>query len=514
MESYVSNNKRLVKNTILLYFRMILTMAISLYTSRIILETLGVSDYGVYSVTGGLIMLLTYVNTILSGGTSRFLTIALGRNDLPRLKLTFSTTVTLSIISSVIIFILGETIGLWFVNTQLNIDLGRMEAALWVYQCALFSAMLTVTQAPFSASLISHERMDVYAYMSIFDVTMKLLIVYILLIFDFDKLKLYAILMLCVNFLNVLIYRWYCIKKFEECSLRLAFDKKLLKSMFTYSSWNMLGTLSTLLIDQGINILINMFYGTVVNAARGVAMQVNNIIRQMYGNFQMPCRPQVMKYYAAGEIKEMQALICNNSKYCSYLLLCVIIPLSINVKGLLEIWLVEVPEYTVEFVRFIFAVSFINAMTDPIAMGIQATGKVKRLNIAISIVNATAIIAAYLLFCSGASPVSGYVPLLVSCMVNVVVHLYLLSRLINFDVRIFLFKVIIPVIKFSIICIIIPLILYMVIPLTTIGCLLGCILSGISVGGIIFIFGIPVHIKRMLINKLLKLNLKNKNGKE
>ena len=216
MESYVSNNKRLVKNTILLYFRMILTMAISLYTSRIILETLGVSDYGVYSVTGGLIMLLTYVNTILSGGTSRFLTIALGRNDLPRLKLTFSTTVTLSIISSVIIFILGETIGLWFVNTQLNIDSGRMEAALWVYQCALFSAMLTVTQAPFSASLISHERMDVYAYMSIFDVTMKLLIVYILLIFDFDKLKLYAILMLCVNFLNVLIYRWYCIKKFEK----------------------------------------------------------------------------------------------------------------------------------------------------------------------------------------------------------------------------------------------------------------------------------------------------------
>lgn len=505
MGNYENNNKRLAKNTIYLYLRMILTMGIGLYTSRVVLQVLGVSDYGVYNVTGGFITFLTYVNTILSGGTSRFLTIALGQKDLAKLKLTFSTTVTLSIVSSLIVFLLGETIGLWFVNTQLNIDPQRMEAANWVYQCALWSAILTITQTPFSASLISHERMNVYAYMSIFDVVMKLLIVYVLLIFDFDKLKLYAILMLLITFLNVLIYRWYCIKNFQECSMKLGFDKHLFNNMFAYSSWNMVGSLSTLLIDQGINILINVFYGTAVNAARGVAMQVNNIIRQMYSSFQMPCRPQVMKYYAAKEIKEMQLLICNNSKYCSYLLLCVIIPLFINIKELLNIWLVEVPEYTVGFVRFIFAVSFINAMTDPIAMGIQATGKVKILNIALGIVNAIVIILAYWLFSIGASPISCYIPMLVSCVVNMIIHLRLLKREIDFDIQAFLYKTILPVTKFTIIGFVISLILYMIIPQTIVGCLFCCFLSCLSVAGIIFLFGIPIHIKQMIIGKILKI---------
>ena len=187
MSNYSNNNKRLAKNTVYLYLRMILTMAIGLYTSRVILKTLGVSDYGVYNVTGGLITMLTYVNTILAGGTSRFLTIALGKNNPKELKKTFSTTITLAMASALLVLLLGETFGLWFVNTQLNIDPMRMEAANWVYQCALLSAALTITQSPFSASIISHERMDVYAYMSIFDVTMKLLIVYALVMFDFDK---------------------------------------------------------------------------------------------------------------------------------------------------------------------------------------------------------------------------------------------------------------------------------------------------------------------------------------
>ena len=353
MSNYSNNNKRLAKNTVYLYLRMILTMAIGLYTSRVVLKTLGVSDYGVYNVTGGLITMLTYVNTILAGGTSRFLTIALGKNNPKELKKTFSTTITLAMASALLVLLLGETFGLWFVNTQLNIDPMRMEAANWVYQCALLSAALTITQSPFSASIISHERMDVYAYMSIFDVTMKLLIVYALVMFDFDKLKLYALLMLGVNFLNILIYRTYCIRKFKECTMHFSFDVQLFKSMFSYSSWNMIGMFSVFLIDQGLNM----------------------VVRQLYSSFQTPCRPQIMKYYAAGEIKEMQGLMCNNSKYCSFLLLCVIIPLSVNIKGLLGIWLVEVPEYTVGFVRFIFAVSLINAMIEPLLMGIHAVGR-------------------------------------------------------------------------------------------------------------------------------------------
>lgn len=511
MSSYTNNNKRLAKNTIYLYLRMILTMAIGLYTSRVVLQTLGVSDYGVYNVTGGLITLLTYVNTMLSGGTSRFLTIALGKNNLEKLKITFSTTVTLSVVSAMIVLILGETIGLWFINNQLNIDPNRIYAANWVYQCSLFSALFTITQTPFSASLISHERMNVYAYMSIFDVIMKLLIVYLLLFFDNDKLILYAILMLSVNFLNILIYRWYCIKNFRECSMKFGFDKNLFRNMFSYSSWNMIGMLSVVLIDQGINMMINIFYGTVVNAARGIATQVNGIIRQLYSSFQTPCRPQVMKYYASGEIDKMQLLICNNSKYCSYLLLCVIIPLSVNIKELLDIWLVEVPEYTVGFVRYIFAASFINAMIDPLLMGIHAVGHVKKVNIITAIVNSIVFISSYFLFKCGFPPVSCYIPLVISCIINIGIYMYLLRTEINFNMRMFLTNSIIPVAKFSIICFIIPVILFTVLPKTVVGCLLSCILGGCSVVIILFVFGLPKYIRYIIINKIVKV-LKTANG--
>lgn len=505
MNDYLNNNKRLAKNTIYLYLRMILTMAIGLYTSRVVLKALGVSDYGVYNVTGGLITMLTYVNTILSGGTSRFLTIALGKNDLQELKITFSTTVTLSVISASIVLILGETIGLWFINTQLNIAPERIEAANWVYQCSLLSALLTITQTPFSASLISHERMNVYAYMSIFDVIMKLLIVYILLFFSYDKLKLYALLMLIVNIFDILIYRWYCIKNFRECSMKFGFDKKLFKRMFSYSSWNMIGMLSVILIDQGINMMINIFYGTIVNAARGIATQVNNIIRQLYSSFQTPCRPQVMKYYASGEISQMQDLICNSSKYCSYLLLCVIIPLSVNIKELLEIWLIEVPECTVEFVRYIFTVSFINAMIDPLLMGIHATGKVKKVNLFTAVVNSIVFISSYFLFCAGASPISCYIPLVISCIINTFLYMYLLKMEIPFDMQMFLKRSILPVMTFAIICFIVPIILYIVIPKTIIGCLLGSLLSGCSVVLILFLFGLPIQLKNMIIEKFTHL---------
>lgn len=504
MSDYSSNNKRLAKNTIYLYLRMVLTMAIGLYTSRVVLKTLGVSDYGVYNVTGGLITMLTYVNTILSGGTSRFLTIALGKNNLEKLKTTFSTTVTLSIVSALIVLVLGETLGLWFINAKLNIDPQRMDAANWVYQCALLSSMFTITQTPYSASLISHERMNVYAYMSIFDVIMKLLIVYLLMVFDYDKLILYAILMLVVNILDVLIYRWYCIRHFEECSMNLGFDRTLFINMFSYSSWNMVGTLSVVLIDQGINMMINIFYGTVVNAARGIATQVNGVVRQLYSSFQTPCRPQVMKYYASGNLYEMQALICNNSRYCSYLLLCVIIPLSVNIKKLLEIWLVEVPEYTVGFVRCIFVVSFINAMIDPLLMGIHAVGKVKKVNIITALINLSVFASSYLLFRSGASPISCYIPLIISCFINIILYLTLINKEIKFDYKVFISKSVLPVFRFSLLCTACSILVYTIMPETIVGCLFSCILSGLLIAIVIFLFGLPKNLKKMIILKMYK----------
>lgn len=332
MPTTIDNNKRIAKNTIYLYLRMLLTMSVGIYTSRIVLKTLGVSDFGVYNVMGGVIGMLGYVNTLLAGGTSRFLTIGLGEGNPAKLKLTFSTTFVLTMLTAGLVIVLGETIGLWFVNNYLNIAENRMEAANWVYQCALISSALTITQSPFTASVISHEKMSIYAYMSILDALMKLGIVYMLLAFDFDKLKLYAFLMLVVNFIDIVIYRTYCIRKFAECAFSLKFDTDTFKKMFNFSGWNMLGSLSAVLMNQGVSIILNIFFGTVINAAKGVSNQVNNIVQQLYSNFQLAARPQIMKYYAQRQYDEMFKLMTNASKYCAFLLLCIIVPLLINIS--------------------------------------------------------------------------------------------------------------------------------------------------------------------------------------
>lgn len=513
MSLQAENNKRLAKNTIILYGRMLLTMAVSIYTSRIVLSTLGISDYGIYNIVGGIITMLTYFNHIFAGGTSRFLTIALGKNDIGLLKITFSTTIVLTSISAVFIVFLGETIGLWFVNTHLNIDPLRMSATNWVYQCALLSTALTITQAPFSASIISHEKMSVYAYMSIFDVTMKLLIVYVLMAFDFDKLKLYAFLMLSVNMANILIYRSYCYKKFEECRLSFKFDKNLFKKMMSYSGWNLIGILSVFMVNSGMNVILNIFFGTIVNAARGVAEQVNGIVRQLYSNFQTATRPQIMKYYAAGQIEDMHDLICNSSKYCSFLLLCAIIPLTINIKGLLSIWLVEVPEYSVVFIRLIMVYSFFNSMIEPLQMAIHSVGKVKRLNLILSITNFTIFGLTIITYYLGGAPYFCYIYLIVGVFINLINFLNILNKLIAFPAWNFVKKTIIPILYTGISSIVFPYLIYIFIPDTLIGCLTSCILGILLVVFTTYFIGLPRNIKEK-INIIVKRKIINRNQNE
>ena len=502
------NNKRIAKNTVYLYFRMMVTVLVSLYTSRVILKTLGVSDFGVYNVMGGIIGMLGYVNSLLSGGTSRFLTIGLGKNDMVRLKMIFSTSFTLCVASALLILLLGETIGLWFVNTQLNIDPARMDAANWVYQCALFSSALTVIQTVFTASIISHEKMSIYAYMSILDVVFKLGIVFMLLWFDFDKLKLYALLMFVVNSIVFFVYYLYCKLNFEEIKTKFSLNKELFKEMFSYSSWNMIGGFSGVLNNYGINILLNIFFGTIVNASRGVALQVNNLVQQFYSNFQMASQPQIMKYYAQGKIADMSHLIVNNSKYCSLILLCPIIPIFIYVDKLLYIWLGQVPEYSSSFVRITLIYTFLCSIDAPVGMGIHAVGKMKLPNCTTAIVNFMNFPIVYFVIKLGANPIVSYCFTLTALPINICIDLFILRKYTGFSVATFVRKALIPIGYIALIGILVPLTISYLLPDTVVMTILKCIISALYVAVVIFFIGLSKGMKNKI---LVKMKLKHEN---
>lgn len=495
-----NNNKRIAKNTLFLYFRMILTMIVGLFTSRVVLQTLGVSDYGVYNVMGGIIGMLGYVNTLLAGGTSRFLTIGLGENNLPKLKLTFSTTVGLTMFTAFLVLVLGETVGLWFMNNHLNIAPERMGAAQWVYQCALVSSALTITQSPYTASIISHEKMKIYAYMSIFDVVMKLLIVYMLLVFDYDKLIVYSILMFAVNFLNIIIYRTYCVRSFEECKFSLKFDKQIFKKMFSFSGWNMLGSLSALLMDQGVSIIINIFFGTVINAAKGVANQVSNIIRQLYSNFQLAARPQIMKYYAQGEFTEMFKLMTKTSKYCSYLLICIIVPVIVNIDGLLNIWLVEVPAYCVAFIRLTLLYTLFRAVDEPLTAGIHAVGKMKLPNMTTAVINMMVFPVTWLVCKLGGSPITANIIFVIDAPIILSIDLWILRKYIQFPVLDFVKGSVIPVLGYFVISLSMPIVLVSFLPHTALYCIFSSLISLFFTVGVIYSMALPKPLKIKIQN--------------
>ena len=504
-----ATNKRIAQNTLTLYVRMLITMVVGLYTSRVVLQTLGVSDYGVFNVVGGIIGMLGYINNLFASGVSRFLTIGLGENNQEKLKLTFSTSVFLTILTALLVLIAGETIGVWFVNNHLNINPDRIVAVNWVYQCALASSVLTVAQAPFTASIISHEKMNVYAYMSIFDAAMKLLIVYLLLIIRNDKLITYSILLFIINTLDIVIYRAYCIKYFEECKPSIKFDKTVLKGMLSFSGYNMLGSLSAVCMNYGINIVINIFFGTIVNAARGVATQVGNIIQQLYSNFQLAGRPQVMKYYAQGDFDNMFRLMYNNGKYCAFLLLCPIIPICFFIDGLLELWLTEVPEYTADFLKLSILYIFFRSLDEPLTVAIHAVGKMKLPNLTSATLNMIILPFAYVIYMLGGSPLWGAALLAMFVPLCTMINFGILYKYINFPWKTYIKNVFSPVVRIAVLASILPTILYFINPNTIWTSLLFPVISGINVCIIVFCFGLSKTMQKKILKSIKQKFLKN-----
>ncbi|RJT26003.1 lipopolysaccharide biosynthesis protein [Buttiauxella izardii] len=361
----------------MLYFRMLLTMAVSLYTSRVILQTLGVDDFGIYNVVAGFVTMLGFLHGAMSSATQRFLAFELGKSEDKDVRSIFSMSMNIHVSIALFVLLIGETVGLWFVQTHLTIPADRVYAAEWVFHLALFSFMITIVSVPYNALIIAHERMSVFAWVSIIDVMLKLLIVFILGSMKIDKLILYGSLSLVVSFIICAIYATYCTKIFSESKFRIYWDQKLFRIMLSYTGWNLWGNIAAVISGQGINILLNIFFGPSVNAARAIAMLVSSALNNFVQSLQVAINPQIIKSYASQDMAYMHKLVCYGAKYNFFLLFFLSMPVIINTDVILNSWLGSTPEYTSIFVRLIIANILVDCISAPLMTSVQATGKIK-----------------------------------------------------------------------------------------------------------------------------------------
>ena len=446
------NNRRIAKNTLMLYLRMFLTMVVGVYTSRVVLQTLGVEDYGIYGVVGGIVSMMGFLNASMSGATSRFLTFELGRGNKERLKKTFSSALIVHIIIAAIVFVVAETIGLWFLCNKLVIPEGRMAAAHWVYQLSILSSMLTITQVPYNSSIIAHEKMDVYAYVEILNVSLKLLIVYLLLIGNFDKLILYSILTFAVSVIIMMVYRIYCLRKFEECRFHWIWDKEYLKPLLSFSGWDLFGNMAVTTRQQGTNFLINMFFGVVYNAASGVASTVNGMLGMFSHNVLTAFRPQIIKLYSTGNFQESVNILYNAGKFATLLMVLIVIPFSFEMEYIMKLWLGNPPDYAVLFCRIMMIASCINMCECTLNIGINATAQMRQMSIFTGVCYLGVLPIIYVFYRFGLSVEIAYYMSYVVCTINLLIRIYILKQKIStFSLRYFAFKVIVPVVIIAII---------------------------------------------------------------
>ena len=376
MDSHAENTRRIAKNTLMLYIRMLFGMAVSLYTSRVVLQVLGVEDYGIYNVVGGVVAMFSLLSTALSTSISRFVTFEIGKGDEYNLKKVFTSSVAVMFALSIGIFIVAEIVGVWFLNTKMNIPAERMTAANWVLQCSLLSFIIGLISVPYNACIIAHERMSAFAYISILEVVLKLAVVYMLLVSPYDKLATYAVLLVVVALIVRLTYGQYCKRHFEESRYRFVHDKSLIKEMTGFAGWSFFGNGAYMLNTQGVDMLINIFFGVTFNAARGVATQVQNAVMQFVNNFTVAVNPQITKSYASGEREYMYKLVCRGAKYSYFLLLVFLVPIVCEADYILWLWLKVVPEHAPTFLRLALFSSLVMGMGNTLYTSIFSTGKI------------------------------------------------------------------------------------------------------------------------------------------
>ena len=460
MSENVTNNKRIAKNTLLLYARMFFIMCIQLYTSRVVLQALGVEDYGIYNVVGGIVTMFTFLNTALNSSTQRYITYYLGKGNDIELREVFSNCIFIHAIVALIIVLLSETIGLWFLYNKMVIPEERIMAAFWVFQMSIITTVVLIFSSPYNATIIAYEKMSAFAYISIFDVILRLLTAIILIYSKWDNLILYALLSVIAQLIIRYIYVRYCNRHFKITKIVYKFNKSLFKSMISFIGWNVWGGLSHVLYGQGLNILLNMFFGPVVNAARGIAVQVQTVVQQFAYNLQTAINPQITKNYAVGDLKKMHDLVFRCTRYTFFLLLIISLPIFLETNLLLTLWLKTVPERTVTFLRIILCIVMVDSVAAPLMTSSAATGDVKLYQTVIGGTMLLIVPVSYIFLKLGYDSATVFIVHLVFCLITFVLRLIIIRPMIKLSLREYILMTIIPSLKTGLLAITIPSILY------------------------------------------------------
>ena len=496
------NNQRIAKNTLALYIRMLLLMAVSLYTTRIILTTLGVDDYGIYNLIGGFITLFSFVSNALVAAMQRFFNVALGHNDHDEYRRIYSMGINIFAIFSLFLLLVGETVGLWFVKTQLNIPSGRETAAMWVYQISILTLLINLFRTPDNASIIAHEKMGFYAYVSIMEALLKLGIVFVLRRVDYDKLILYVLLYMASALLINVVYKIYCRKNITECRYAFLWDKKLFKSLVSFSGWSMLSGGARVSKTQCDSYFLNHYYSVAVNAAFGVAAMVYNTINTFLTSFQTAFNPQLVQTYAAKEYEAHYKLINRAAKLSYYLLFLIVVPVVFNMDDLLGLWLEEVPKYTKELSLFVMTAYLLDALGSPLAVSISANGNIKGIQITAAVLSFIGIIVGFLFLRSGFAP---YIVTINTVWIHFgfwCSYMYFARKLCGVSIGLYLKEVVLPIILVSLLAVIIPTLLSFV-TVSKWMVFLICFADVLWDGLVVFFIGLDKDERRYIIDLIL-----------
>lgn len=506
-----NNGKRIAKNTLLLYFRMLFIMVVSLFTSRIVLNTLGIEDYGIYSVVGGVISLLGFITSSLSGASTRYIIYALGEGNIEKMSRTFGNIVVIHLILAIFILIVGETVGLWFVCNKLQIPEGREVAAIWVYQFSILTAMIGIISVPYNAAIVAHERMSAFAYISIVDVVLKLLIVYLLLVVSWDKLVIYAALLCVIQLFDRVLYSVYCRKYFSETTGRLIIDKKQFKDIFVFAGWTMNGTLAVMGCNQGLNILLNLFFGPVVNAARGIAGQVQSVASQFCANFQIAINPQLTKSYAQRNFLQMHDLIIASSKYSFFLMMFICLPLMFEAGQVLKWWLGIVPDHTVIFLRWGICISLLGTLSNPIGISVHATGNLKKFQLIEGTMLLMIVPISYLLLKFYHIPPEGVLAVHFCIeLVTQFARVKIVLPMVHMNIRDYFQKVIFPILRVMLLAPILPMLCYYYLSDGIFSFFILCVVCVCSSLFVMYFIGCTDTEKTFLIEWIRKLKMRRK----
>lgn len=497
-----TSNRRIAKNTLFLYFRTALIMLVTLYTSRVVLNILGVEDYGVFNAVGGVVSMFAVMSGALTNAISRYITYGIGKNDKKQLKEVFSTSVSIQIVLSIIIFILCEIIGLWFLNNKMTIPHNRLLAANWVLHCSLLTFVVNLISVPYNACIIAHEHMKAYAYISIFDAILKLSVAYLLIISPIDKLIAYSVLLFIAALIVRVLYGVYCKKKIEECKYKPIYNKILFKEMLRFAGWNFFGNATSVLNIQGVNLLINVFFGVVANSARGIASQVDIAVNQFVATFSTAVNPQITKSYAQRDYQRMNYLVCKGAKFSFFLLLLITVPLIFEADSILKLWLVNVPEKTTLFMRLALIGAMVNILGNSGYTACLATGNIKRYSIIITLIGSLNFVITWGAYTMGAPVEMTYIIYIIIYTTVLIARLFLMKDMLDFPIVMFLKEVISKIFPTSLISLIVPYVLCQVIEPSLGRTILVCLASVVWTGICIIVCGLTKGERVTIYGKL------------